>query len=376
MRIVLFLHSLGGGGAERVAATLAGAWAEQGHVVTVLTLADAANDRYRLDPRVRREALGLASDSRSLLDALRANRRRLEALRRALVGLAPDVTIAFMATANVLLALLRGRVPGRLIGSERAHPPLHPIGRVWTGLRRWSYGQLDAVVVLAGESAEWVRRHTRARTVVRIANPVKLPLPIAPPAIDPAQWVRAGRHLLLMVGRLADEKRPSDAVQVMARLASAHPDWDLVLIGDGPLRAQLEVEVRSRGLETRVKLPGYAGNVGDWYRRADLFLMTSAYEGFPNSLAEAMAHGVAAVSYDCDTGPRDIIEDGIDGRLVPVGDLEALTDALDGMMRDDELRARMASSAAMVGQRCALSRVLADWGRLFAECGLGPRGQA
>ncbi len=373
MKIVIFLHSLAGGGAERIAATLAGAWSEQGHRVAVLTLAGTAEDRYALHSQVRRVALNLVSDSGSVREAMASNWRRLSALRSALVDLEPDLTIAFMATSNVQLALLRGWIPGRLVGSERVHPPQHRIGRTWEWLRRWTYGRLDAVVVLAEESADWVRRHTRARIVVRIPNPVRLPLPSQQPIVDPAGVLEPRRRLLLMVGRLADQKQPEHALLSMARLAASHPDWDLVIIGEGPLRTRLESLRQTMGLEARVKLPGHAGNIGDWYRRADLFLMTSAYEGFPNSLAEALSHGVAAVSYDCDTGPRDLITDGVDGLLVPVGDLDALTVALDRLMGDDESRRRLATAAAEVGHRLALAQILAQWDRLFADLGLGAR---
>ncbi len=111
-----------------------------------------------------------------------------------------------------------------------------------------------------------------------------------------------------------------------------------------------------------------AGNVGDWYQRADLYVMSSRFEGFPNTLVESMAHECAAVSYDCDTGPRDIIRHGVDGLLVsPVGDVPALAEALHQLMQDDEVRQRMRQRAIEIRERYSLKAILTLWDKLFNE---------
>jgi glycosyltransferase involved in cell wall biosynthesis len=95
--------------------------------------------------------------------------------------------------------------------------------------------------------------------------------------------------------------------------------------------------------------------------------MSSRFEGFPNTLAEAMAHGLPAVSFDCDTGPRDIIRHEVDGLLVPPGDLDALTEALARLMADDALRQQYAARAVEVRQRFSMERVAGMWETLFEE---------
>jgi len=134
------------------------------------------------------------------------------------------------------------------------------------------------------------------------------------------------RRIVLAVGRFTKVKGFDLLIKAFAGIAIAYADWDLVILGEGPERSDLEAQVEALGLGHRVKLPGRAGNMPDWYARADLFVMSSHFEGFPLVLVEAMAHGCPAVSFDCDTGPRDIIRDEMDGRLVrPVSDTGAVS---------------------------------------------------
>jgi glycosyltransferase involved in cell wall biosynthesis len=114
-----------------------------------------------------------------------------------------------------------------------------------------------------------------------------------------------------------------------------------------------------------VFMPGIAGNVAQWHARCDLYVLTSHSEGFPNALAEALCHGLPAVSVDCDTGPRDIIRHGVDGLLVPAGDATALTQALDRLMGDDELRRQFAAHAVDARQRFSIDRIAGLWEALF-----------
>ena len=120
-------------------------------------------------------------------------------------------------------------------------------------------------------------------------------------------------------------------------------------------------------MDARIIMPGWAGNMAEWYERSGLFVMTSRFEGFPNTLAEAMAHGLPAVSFDCDAGPRDIICNGEDGLLVPPDDVPALADALDRLMSDDGLRHRFGVAAREKRNCFSMGTVAAMWEALFAE---------
>lgn len=366
MKILFFIHSLSSGGAERVTVNLANYWAEKDWDMVVVTLASESEDFYKHNS-VRRIALNLAGKSPNLLSAAAANLKRLIVIRKTLNAESPDVAVGIMTTANVLLGLssLSDRIVR--VGSERIYPPKAPPGRLWHILCRLSYPRLDAVVALTKESAQWIASRTGARYVEVIPNPVTWPIPLQFPYLKPEDFVPEARKLLLGVGRLTEQKGFDLLIEAFSRLAPRFPKWVLVILGEGPMRCQLEDQVRVRKLQTRVMLPGVAGNIGEWYRRADVYVMSSRFEGFPNALLEAMACGTAVVSFDCPTGPGDIIRHGVDGLLVPNGNIDALTEALSFLMENDDARHCFAQKAIEVRTRFSIETIALLWEKLFEK---------
>lgn len=364
MNLLFFIHSLRSGGAERVTTNLANHWAERGWRVAVVTLTSSTQDFYRMHPAVKRIGLDVATESSNPMAALVNNLRRVRALRRVLKQEQPDVALAMMSTANILLALGSMGLSGIItLGSERIFPPRIPLGRAWEVLRARLYGYLDAMVALTEESAVWLRQNTKARRIVVIPNASFWPLPDQPPHISlPTRM--PGQRILLAVGRLEDQKGFDLLIPAFQRLASDFPDWNLVILGEGNDRSALLAQIFSAGLLRRVFLPGRAGNVGQWYGAADLYVMSSRYEGFPNTLVEAMACGLPAVSFDCDTGPRDIIRNEVDGLLVPAGNVAALEAALRRLMGDAVLRRQFGAHCQNVRERFSPERVIKMWEEL------------
>jgi len=366
-RLLIVIYSMSGGGAERVTANLANYWALRGWEIMVVTLASDRLDYYELHPTIKRVYLDLAGESANLPVALWQNFRRVAALRRVLRKFEPDVALGMMTAANVLLALasLGSRVP--TVGSEHVHPPAFPIGRAWEQLRRSTYGLLQAVVSLTTETAEWLKANTGARNITVIPNAAPWPLPVQSPVIKPNEVCPRGRHMLLAVGRLEYEKGFDLLLEAFAPLARKYPDWDLAILGEGSLRSSLDGNVRTARLRDRVFLPGHVGNLLDWFERAEIYVMSSRCEGFGNTLAEALAHAVPAVSFDCPSGPRHIIRHNVDGLLVPVGDLPSLKGALDRLMSDSALRQRFSARAVEARNRFSLERIANLWEGLFEE---------
>ena len=366
MKILFYIFSLGGGGAERVTVSLANYWASKGWKITIVTLAAAGQDAYALDPSIARISLNLTGASRGVADALLQNFNRAMALRQVLLDTRPDIAVAMMDAACVTLALamqgLTGIVP---VGSLHSHPPQQHTKAIWTRLQSFAYGQFPVILTLTPDTAAWVAANTKAKRIEVIPNPIQWPLPESEPRIEPGTLCKPERKLLLAAGRLSPEKGFDILIDVFASLSERHRDWDFAIVGEGAERQHLELAISARGLEQRVFLPGWAGNISDWYRRAELYVLSSRFEGFGNTLAEAMAHGLPAVSFDCDTGPRHIVRNGRDGFLTPKEDGPALAAALDRLMGDEDLRRRFGYAALETRGRFSLQRVAQMWESMF-----------
>lgn len=366
MKLLLFIHTLSSGGAERVTTNLSNHWAEKGWEITIVTMAGRELDFYELHPSIQRIALCVDVDSTNLLSAIKHNYCRIKVLRRVLKQEGPDVALAIMTTANILLALAAKGFNIPVIGSEHTHPPMVPLGRVWEWLRRRSYRHLAAVTSLTEESATWLKKHTTAQHVPIIPNAVTYPIASHTPKISP-EMSNDNSFNLIAVGRLSPLKGFERLMLAFAVLAPRFPDWRLTILGEGACRGSLEKKRLELGLEQKVSLPGAVGNLGEWYEAADLYVMSSLFEGFPNTLGEAMAYGLPAVSVDCDTGPRDIIRHKVDGLLVLQNNHEALVEALATLMSDKSLREQYATKAIEIRERLSMTNIAGMWEELFSE---------
>lgn len=367
MKILFFIHSLSLGGAERVTANLANYWAARGWEITIVTIAGKEKDFYSLHPGVKRIALNLAASSSNFVKALFYNTKRVLALRKVLGLIHPDVAVGMMTTANVLLVLASQNLRIPVIGSERIHPPMLDVGAWWAFMRRKTYPHLRALVALTDRSALWLKEYTGAKKVEVIPNPVPFPLPVHEPIVEPEKVWSPGKKKLLAVGRLAEQKGFDLLIKGFAQLAPRFPHWQLAIVGEGKEHKALEDLISRLGLQGKVFLVGRVGNIGDWYQAADLYVMSSRFEGFPNTLIEAMAYGLPVVSTDCETGPREIVRQGVDGLLVPPNDLPALVRALARLMDDTALRQRMSKQAVKVRERFGLPKIAKKWEWLFQE---------
>ncbi|BAN26928.1 glycosyltransferase family 4 protein [Caballeronia insecticola] len=369
MNIVIFIYSMQCGGAQRVTANLANEWAMQAAKVTIVTEVSPELDFYALDSSVQRVHMPIPS-RRGALSGLSANFIRLRAFRRILRQLKPDVALGMMTAASVLTIVAGWGLPCKVVATEHTHPPILP-SRLWATLRRWVFPSADRIVVLTEESKTWLREHCDCSAVSVIPPPFALPIPRTEPMIMPGTVVAPERRVLLAVGRLHEAKGFDYLIDAFAQIEKSLPQWDLVIVGEGEQRPLLQQMIAQHGLQDRVKLPGHAGNVRDWYQRADLYVLSSRFEGFSMTLVEAMAAGVAAVSYDCDCGPRDIIRHEENGLLVrPVGDTRALAQSLARLMQSDAERAALAARATGVAQTFAFDKTLAMWSDVFSAVGV------
>ncbi len=365
--VMLMVSSMAAGGAERVAATLCNAWVARGDRVTlVATYSKPCESFYPLDPRVKFVSLATLPGVGGLAPIRYLS--RFFALRRLIQRESPDVLVSFLTIVNLAATVVSRGLNVPLFVSEHTFPPSQ--NERWTieYLRKLLYPLASGVVMLTSEGRDWLRREVPRASAHVVPNPIEFPLSESAPMIPIDRLVPGSASVLMSAGRFNSGKQFHHLIEAFASLRSRHPEWVLVIFGDGLERPRLERLVASLGLEGVAFLPGIAGNLGAWYQRAALFAMTSRSEGFPMVLAEALAHDCPAVSYDCDTGPRDMIEHGRNGLLVPPEEgVPGLITAIGGLMADAALRRSMGSSAGDVLLRFGVDAVTAQWDGVFQQ---------
>ncbi|MCS0638319.1 glycosyltransferase family 4 protein [Streptomyces sp. LP05-1] len=276
-------------------------------------------------------------------------------------GLEADVVVGTRPGLNVHIARQTRRGPVRV---AQEHLTLDSHGY---RLRReigHRYPLLDAVTTVTEADARSYRTRLKLSGVTIAAVPNSVPAPSVPPADATAKWVVAA-------GRLTSVKRYDLLIEAFAKVVAARPDWRLRVYGSGDAtgneKSALRALIEERGLHNHVFLMGPANPLEPEWVKGSIAAVTSRLESFGMTIVEAMRCGLPVVSTDCPHGPREIIEDGVDGRLVPNGDADAVADALLALIQDDELRRRTGQAALAAAERFDPARIAERHAALFAE---------
>lgn len=350
------------GGVERMSIGLMNEMVRRGHSVALTSLDPSdATTFYPLDPAVEWTRIDIGEPSRRATP--KEILARLAAMRGVIRRFRPDVIIGFQQGAFVTMAVAALGTGVPVIAAERNAP--HRFDHLKDGHGRGFQFQSFRLARFVTVQFDSYRDHypgfIRDR-IVSIPNPVEAVHALADPASSPGE-----RKTLLCVARLSYQKNQTVLIGAFGRLADAFPDWDLVLVGDGEDRAALEA-LAAAAPPGRIRLEGAQADVGRYYRGAQLFCLPARWEGFPNVLAEAMAHGLPAVGFAACAGVNALIEPDRTGLLAePMGDEAALAEALQSLMADPEGRAAMGAAAHASISPYAPEAVFDRWEALFAE---------
>jgi glycosyltransferase involved in cell wall biosynthesis len=370
MKISFLIHNAYGiGGTITTTFNLAGALAERHDVEIVSALRHREHPNLVPDPRVRLRALvdlrkeadhPLHQRPAKVFPAAEYRHHQYSELTDQRIGeclaaLDADVVIGTRPGLNVHIAR---QAPQHVLRVGQEHLTLdNHSPRLRTALRR-AYRRLDVITTVTEADAAAYRRKMWLPGVHVEALPNSVPDPALPPADSTAKVVIAA-------GRLVPVKRYDLLIEAFARVAAVHPDWQLRIYGKGEEQPRLRELIERLGMWNNVFLMGAATPMEAEWAKGSIGAAASNFEPFGMTIVEAMRCGLPVVSTDCPYGPGEIIADGTDGRLVPVGDRDALAAALLDLVGDDERRRRMSRAALDNARRFAPGPVVAQAERLL-----------
>jgi len=356
--IVLVTASLGAGGAERVISILANGWVSAGQKVDIVTLEDGF-PFYPINSSITIHALGLSGKSVNIFHAVVNNFIRLKNIRFILRRLKPNIVVSFGTETNVLVLLATIVLGIHVVISERCDPHYYPHGTIWKFLRRITYWLSEKLVVQTKAAGHYFDFLSSSRTYI-IPNPVQVPT-------TNDELIKITPPFVLAAGRLTKQKGFDVLLNAFAIKKKELSDWKLVILGEGDQRAALELQIKNLGIREHVLMPGVVTNLGNYMKAAELFVLSSRYEGFPNVLTEAMASGIAVIAADCPSGPSDIVDDGVNGILVAPDNIGALSEVLGRLMGNADLRAKLGNHSASILHIYSIERILSDWEKVFVR---------
>lgn len=360
--IVIVVSAMNLGGAQRVVSILSDHWSQSGYKVTLIsTYTGEKANHYQVHKNV---SLRYLSDSPYFNQNKFANLVwKLFQLRKMLKSLNPDQVISFLTRVNVASALSLLGIKSSLTICERTWTPFATLNKKLFWFYRILFKKVDRVIVQTDKSKSWLRKHFPDIEVQVIPNPTIYPIPYQnEKSIKPDNLLSQSRKIILASGRLHKFKQFDLLINTFSSLESNFPDWDLVILGDGEERKDLSSLSTALGLQNRIYLPGSVGNVSDWYERADLFVLSSSVEGFPNVLLEAMTYGLPCVSFDCDTGPRDMIINEVNGVLVdPKARELGMITALTKLLTDKDFRNELSANSVLLRDKYSVKNIMQQW---------------
>ncbi|MDB5037414.1 MAG: glycosyl transferase group 1 [Bacteriovoracaceae bacterium] len=357
--IFIVIDSTDKGGAERVVSQLANYWAANGRRVFLLTFESSnSNLFFDLDSKVDYRLMGklypiLSLKGSGFLTEILKNILRVFYLRNEIkkTMVPGDIVISFLSHSNFVSVLATRRLPISLIVSERIYPAF-AIGFLGRALRRVLYPLANTIVVMTSQAAEYFPKSWKKKIRI-IPNPLLLPTDFSS-SRNKKPWI-------LGVGRLVEQKRFDLLIRAFSKVSAPYPEWKLKIAGEGSKRNELQALIRELHLSDRVELIGFQELIWPLYSEAEIFAMTSSFEGFPNALAEAMACGLSVIATDCLSGPRDLIQSGENGLLIPTGDAGALEAALLLLISNQSLRLKFAEDAKKISKALDISKIAKQW---------------
>lgn len=343
MKILLVIASMGIGGEQRAASTITDYLVKMGNFVSVLTF-DASNEK-QIDFNSNIEKI--------IIDKSKRNIYRLTSIRMVIKSSKPDIVIGFAVIPSILCSLSSIGLNVPVVVCERNDPEIYSY--LWKAIRSFAYKfAVGAVFQTNDASLCFSNKYFKSRIVI--------PNPIRSDIKNYRKPIETRNKVIVNTSRLTKAKNQNLIINAFAKLHDRYNDYHLELYGDGDCRDDLQQLINDKGLESCVTIHKATTNIFAEIANDKIFILASSHEGFPNSLAEAMALGLSVISVDCRIGgPKDMIEDGVNGRLIPVNDQDAFVKALEDLLSNEDNCKKMGRQAMKIADRLSVDNIGQRW---------------
>lgn len=342
-QIVFLTGSMGRGGAERVISLLSHQYVQKGWRVRILQLLHNEIG-YALDGEV--EVLDFSNDKvKAVLDM----GRLIGKVRNFVKKEKPDAVVAFMAPICLIAGFACRGLKTRLVVSERIDPAQDARNPVFRMALNDVYAKADLTVFQTMRACNYFSEEIQKNSVI-IPNPIQVK--------SLAQDDKALR--IVTAGRLMPQKNQAMLIRAFERIYRKYPEYTLDIYGEGNLREALQEQINSLGLEKAVTLRGNVSDIHEQIKNATMFVLPSDFEGLSNALLEAMMMGLPCISTNC-AGSDEVIRHGENGLLIPVGDENALLEAMEKIICDPELAQKLGRTAKADSAKFEVDKVIEQW---------------
>lgn len=349
----LFINaSLTDGGSERVMTMLANQFADSGLDTSMLLLREKTTVNYAVSPNLKCHQLHYDTTNK-----LKILIKRFLRVRRQVKEIQPDTIISFMWDINIFTLIACLGLHQKIVISERAHPQIGTgnwIRNCWKKFgQRYVYLLADRIVLQTEQVRQYYHPSIQKKCVV-IPNPISPNLPTV--------WDKERKKEIVAAGRFTPQKNFPMLIRAFAAFRNEHPDYELVIYGEGSLRSEYIKLINKLNVSNCVRLPGYVSDVNEKMRTAAMYVSSSDFEGISNAMLEALAMGVPSICTDCPVGGAAMaIQNEKNGILIPVGDEQALYQQMCHLTENEKYAEALSKNALNIKEEYSIEKIANRW---------------
>lgn len=356
--IAMFISSLNKGGSERVLVNLAEYFYSRDYRITIVTQYKTDNE-YEISDGIRRiySEITEAEIGKSRIGNFC---RRFGKLRNIWKKEKPDLILSFIGKNNIMAILTSRFLSIPTVVSVRGEPKEEYYSRLLRLAAGVFFPLADGIILQTKASKDFFGKAIQKKSVI-------MPNSLNPSFIRDVYEGERDKQIVA-VGRIDENKNHRMIINAFAALAKQYPEYHLTIYGEGELRQELIEKTKEMGLQERIHLPGSISDVATAIRKASVFILASRSEGMPNTLMEAMALGIPVISTDCPCGgPRDLIEDGVNGLLTEVDNQKMLEEQLQKIISDKEFADKLGKNASKIQEELNPALINQKWEEYFSK---------